>query len=301
LVSLAKIKSWCHSQGIDLIDAHTGKAHGIIHALRWLGVKQPMVVHRRIPDPPAANWFTKRKYCGPSIQKFVPISHAISMSLQNYGVNPSRIQLVYSAVDERPYATLNQQDCRSGVRRELDLPPDATLICAMARLAADKGHTCLVAAAALILQRFPHITFALAGEGPERSIIESRIQELGIGRNFRVLGFRKDVARLMTAADIFVHPSLEEGLGTIVLEAGLAGVPIVASRVGGIPEFIEDQRGGILTTPGDAPALADAVLTMLQQPQRARDLAKNNAHLASTRHHRQTMVEGNIRVYQSLL
>jgi glycosyltransferase involved in cell wall biosynthesis len=299
--SLLQIKSWCKARKVDLIDAHTGKAHGITSSLRWFGINHPVVVHRRIPDPPAKNWFTKQKYIGPSVQKFVPISRAIATSLTQYGVDETRIELVYSAVDERPYQGLNKDECRVSVRRELGLADDAILVCSMARLAPDKGHVCLVSAAAQIVRRLPNATFVLAGEGDERAHIEKRMSELALGHRFRLLGFRKDVSRLMMAADLFVHPSLEEGLGTIVLEAGLACVPIIASRVGGIPEFVEDQRGGILTTAGDPALLAEAIATMLQNPQRAREMASHNALLASTRHHRQTMVKGNVSVYSSLL
>jgi len=287
---------------VSLIDAHDGRGHTLAVLAKLIGRKQrdvKLTVHRRIPDAPSGNLFTRFKYRGRTVDLFVAISNAIKDSLRRYGVSDNRLTTVYSCVDERPYSGVSRDAARAAVRGEFRVI--GPLICAMARLAPDKGHRVLIAAAKIVHEQTPDVTFVIAGIGSEEAHLRELIQTHGMRDIVHLAGFRRDVPQLMLAADLFVHPSLEEGLGTIVLEAGLAGVPIVASAVGGIPEFVTNEVGGLLVPPGDPAQLAAAIQRTIRDRALAARLASANHDSVTSRHHRNAMVDGNISVYRRLL
>ena len=104
---------------------------------------------------------------------------------------------------------------------------------------------------------------SLIGDGPDRSMIEAELEQLGLGDSVRLLGDRSDVPRLLAAADVFVCSSRSEGMPISIIEAMAAGLPVVASAVGGVPEMVDDERTGLLVAPGAAAALADALARLI--------------------------------------
>lgn len=128
-----------------------------------------------------------------------------------------------------------------------------------ARLHSQKGHTYLLQAAALL----PGLVFALAGDGPDRGTLESQARTLGLEGRVRFLGQRGDIARLLAVCDLFVLPSLYEGLPVSVLEAMAAGKPIVATDIGGTNEAVVHGETGLLVSPGNHHELAAAIQRML--------------------------------------
>jgi glycosyltransferase involved in cell wall biosynthesis len=151
------------------------------------------------------------------------------------------------------------------LRAELAIPADGTLAVAVGRLSVEKAHVTLLEAAA----RVPRLFVAIAGGGPLEAELRARAAQLGLEGRLRLLGQRDDVADLYACADIFVHPSLREGLPLAILEAAACGAPIVASAVGEIPEVLEGCAVG-LVPPGDPVALADALARATFDPAAAR-------------------------------
>src|SRR5207247_1768501 len=145
---------------------------------------------------------------------------------------------------------------REEARRSLGLPQQGPLIGAVGRLSPEKGQNVLLQALPSVLAAFPQAACVLAGEGPARAALEAEARRLGIGDRVVFLGLRRDVPMVLAALDLFVQPSIYEGFGLSLLEAMAAGLPVVASRVGGIPELIEDGRTGLLVPPQDSMALA---------------------------------------------
>jgi glycosyltransferase involved in cell wall biosynthesis len=142
---------------------------------------------------------------------------------------------------------------------------------AAGRLTPIKGYDRLIAAFAGLRGSHPLVRLEIAGDGPSRDDLQRQVAQLGLGGAVTFLGWVNDIATAMTRWTIFLQPSLEEALGITVLQAMAAGLPVVASDVGGIPEIVEDGVTGRLVAPGDASALATAMAEMLSQPeQRAR-------------------------------
>jgi len=157
------------------------------------------------------------------------------------------------------------------------------VIAAVAVQRPGKGLDRLIAALPAIRQRHPDAILLLVGDGPERPALETMAANLGLSRYVRFAGVRHDVPRLLTAAAVFVLPSLTEALPTALAEAMAAGVPVIGSAVGGIPEMIQDGVTGILVPPGDVDALAAAVADVLDQPARVGELVRAARRLVETR------------------
>ncbi len=193
----------------------------------------------------------------------VAVSEAQARYIESrFGVRPARVFAVHNAVDAEAFP--NERHGSDDLRAEFGIPPGAPVVVSAGRLSPEKGHRHLVAAASEALAVCPDARFLLVGEGPERARLESEVSRLGLGRRVLLVGFRKDVARFLLAADLVVLPSLTEGLPNVLLEAAAAGRARVATAVGGVPEVIEHGVSGLLVAPADPAALANAIAACLR-------------------------------------
>lgn len=172
----------------------------------------------------------------------------------------SKCYLVYNGVVTKRFENLPSKE---EIRRILGLSQEYIIITTVARLVPQKGHVFLLEAAREIVSKFKNVRFLLVGDGGLRAQLECRVSSLGLAEYVFFLGQRTDVPQILAASDIFVLPSLWEGLGLVLVEAGLAGLPVVATRVDGIVEVVEDGRSGFLVPPGDSRALAEALQALL--------------------------------------
>lgn len=162
---------------------------------------------------------------------------------------------------------------RRAARAELGLPAveaDAELVVAVGNLYPVKDHATLVRA----LAGLPGVHAAIAGRGDEEANLRALARQCGVADRLHLLGLRDDVERIFAAADVFVQPSRSEGLPLAVLEAMAAGLPVVATRVGGMPEAVQEGETGYLVPPSSPEALADALRTVLGAPDRGRSLGR---------------------------
>lgn len=172
----------------------------------------------------------------------------------------------------------NGLDLRAFRRPARQQPPRRVAV--VANLRPGKGHDVLIDAAVEVLRHQPDATFEAIGDGSERNRLMARARARQVGRAFTFAGHREDIPARLAETDIFVFPSLSEALPNAVLEAMAAGLPIVASNVGGIPELISHERTGLLVAPGDAAALAASLLRVMTEPSLAARLG-NAARVAA--------------------
>ncbi len=175
---------------------------------------------------------------------------------------PSRFEVIPSGVDLAAFAPPADRRAR---RRELGLPEDAPLAGIVAALRPEKNHALFVEAAARVLARLPGARFVIVGDGPERATVESLVARAGVGDAVRLLGARRDVARLWGALDVAVlssHPVVET-LPVTLLEAHACGVPAVSTDVGSVRDVVVEGGTGFLVPPGDGAALADRIARLL--------------------------------------
>jgi len=154
-------------------------------------------------------------------------------------------------------------------------PPDATVIGSVGWLTDIKGHRFLVDAVAQLKQEYPQLHLVILGSGDQHDALLYQAGNAGISQSVHLVGHREDVERALAGMDGFVLPSLNEGMGRALIEAMAAGLPVIASRVGGIPALIEDEKNGLLVPAGDSLALAVALRRILSDPPWAFTLGRN--------------------------
>ena len=169
-----------------------------------------------------------------------------------------RSRLMYNALNFQRFQSV-PTDNRRVIRSQLGIPDDARVIGTVGRLVPQKGHTFLLQAAALLVRRFPNLHLIIVGTGPLEKALKKEAHTLGIGHIVHWLGSRQDVEGLLTAFDLFVLPSLWEGLSTVILESLAAGVPVVATCVSGTTELLDKGALGVLVRPANAWALAEGI------------------------------------------
>ena len=217
----------------------------------------------------------------PRLDAVVCVSKAQADKVRCAGVPDAKIAVVQNAVDAEAFVEPSAEK-RAEIARWFAQPP-RWLIGAAGRFSPEKGFADFVEAAALVVSQRPEAGFTLFGDGPLRAVLEQRIAQRGLQGKFVLAGFRNDLSRLLPNLDVAVMSSYTEGLPVILLEAGAACVPAVATAVGGIPEVLDDGQNGYLVPPGDASALAQRIVALLDhESQRqamglaARDRVRNN-------------------------
>jgi glycosyltransferase involved in cell wall biosynthesis len=179
---------------------------------------------------------------------------------------PNSTSVIHSGVDLHRFGEGEKQ--RTKKRKELGVPPDSLVIGYVGWLIPIKGVTYLVSAMAKIAEKYPKSILVLVGKGDDKGEEEIKLKEqaerAGLTDKVLFLGWRPDVDKIIGCFDIFVLPSLNEGMGRVLVEAMAARLPIVASSVGGIPDLIKDGKNGLLVPPEDSSALEKAISALLE-------------------------------------
>lgn len=261
-------------RSFDIVHTHDLWSNLIgVPAARLAGI--PAIVSSR-RDLSHFDWYEgKRRVClkwiqnlgGAIVTNAGPIRDAL---LEEDRFNPEKVRVIHNGVDVAKFKSARNERVR--------LFPDAgdgKLVVLVGNMHTDvKGHPWLIAAAPAVLEQFPETRFVLVGDGEQRTSFEQQAQELGVLRNFLFLGRRSDIAEILASCDIAVLPSRAEGLPNAVLEYMAAGLPVIASRVGGNAELVQDGTTGILVPSEDSPALSAALLKLLSDPSLTRRLAQ---------------------------
>jgi len=193
-----------------------------------------------------------------------------------FGVPESKVENIGVGTDlERIESARPNEE----LRRDLGLG-DSKVVGIVAKLSPVKGHRHFLKAAAFMSKAYEDVNFLIVGDGPERTRLERTADELGLSEKVHFIGVRDDVPAVLKLMDVLVVSSLSEGSPNVVLEGMAAGVPVVAMRVGGVPEVVEDGVSGLLVDPGDAPGLSNAVLGLLNDADRAREMGKKGRAIA---------------------
>ncbi|MFP5264735.1 MAG: glycosyltransferase [Blastocatellia bacterium] len=193
------------------------------------------------------------------------------------------------------------RDLHDRVCRELELDVDSRLVGMVARLQPVKGHRFFLEAAARVIDKEPKARFVLVGDGPLKSDIEGQAANLGLQGRVRLLGDRPDAARLAASFDLLVLSSLHEGLPNAVMEAMAAGVPVVATTVGGTKELIVDGETGYLVPPADSDALSERIAFALANTADRRRVAEAARRFIGAEFGMGRMVESVEKLYDELM
>ena len=176
---------------------------------------------------------------------------------------PAKVRCILNGVDLDRFSPRNPP---AGLRASLGLPEEAPVVGSVGRFVAYKGYTYLIEAAQLVQKKVPETHWVLVGDGELRADLEKQCLDLGPPGMVHFVGWQERVADYLALFDLFVLPSLGEHFGRVLLEAMAMAKPVVATNAGGVPEIVVHGETGLLVPPGDAAAMAEAVMTLLQDP-----------------------------------
>lgn len=231
--------------------------------------------------------------------RLIAISAHIRRTLvEGYGVGAGSITTVLNGVNVSRFSG-EPDTLRREIRSELGIALQSPIVMGVAALIPQKGFGDFLLAAAQVVVRKPDVAFVIVGDGPQDGALREQAQQLGIAAKVRFTGLRSDVHRLMPAADVIVVPSVwQEPAGLVVLEAMAAARPVVATRVGGIPEYLEEAASGILVEPRMPQQIADAVLRLLDSPETAAAMGAAGRRRVLQLFSMERWAEETIRVYE---
>jgi len=281
----------------QIVHAHDPHAVSMSSLALSFGAPEPRpktIASRRVDFHLQSHAFSQWKYR--QVDGFIAASQAIKNILISDGIPAARIDVVHDGIDvariqHRPAVDLHA---------EYWLPHGVPVIVNVGALVGHKGQKFLIDAMPLVLRDVPDAHLVIFGEGELRAALEKQIKQLALGKRVLLPGFREDVMSLMKAADLFVMSSITEGLGSAVLDAMAMGHAVVGTKAGGIPEAIVDEATGLLVEPGDAKALAAAIVRLLKDAELRKQFgdagrARVEAHFGVDR-----LVEGTLSVYERI-
>lgn len=216
------------------------------------------------------------RLCGNVIAVSDSIKHELSLS----GVCTHRIKVLPNAVHLRA-TEIEMREYRKSKRKDLNLSSNDRLIGYLGRVSKEKGLRYLIDAVAQLIKGGKRLKLLIVGEGPDERNLEEQVSRLNLGSKVIFAGFQKSIEPWLASMDLFVLPSLTEGTPMALLEAMSAGLPVVASAVGGIPKIITDRVNGILTAPGDCDCLRDGILSIIDDTEFRNSISMNGSKAVS--------------------
>jgi glycosyltransferase involved in cell wall biosynthesis len=249
---------------VDVVHAHQYTPFFYAMAARLLYRRPPVLFTehgRHFPDHPRRKRMLVNRLLLERRDRVIGVGGAVRDALiLNEGIPAPRVQVIYNGIDTAAFS--NGYHEHEPIRRELGVGPRDFVLLQVARLDYLKDHATAIRTMQRLVPRMPNVRLVLVGEGPERGKTQALIDQYQLGAHVRFLGLRKDVARLLRVADLFLLTSISEGIPLTVIEAMAAGVPVVSTRVGGLPEVVEDGVTGALVDAGDDAALAERIWSL---------------------------------------
>lgn len=228
---------------------------------------------------------------------------AISPQVENHliadlKVSKEKVFLILNGLDLNDFPMIDEPMRKAArIHHRLSASPVIGII---ARLSEVKGHDVLICAMKSVSERFPSALLLIVGEGKLEESLKKRVGELGLQDHVRFYPIVNRTFEMLSLFDVFVMPSLQEGLGLSVMEAQAAGVPVVASRVGGILSLIEDGKTGRLVAPQDAQELARAIIGLLENRAAAQGMGQAAREFIAKNFSSRTMVEKTLEMYRTV-
>jgi glycosyltransferase involved in cell wall biosynthesis len=295
---------WLRRRGIALFhQQRTGPYHGKWAVLAAKAARVPVVVATEHQSAYPLQGLARHlnSLADRMVDRLIVVSHSDWQSqMAHSGRSADKVTVIHNGIDIKRYYTYSAEDLRAH-RQALGLDPEAPLIGSVARLARQKGLEYLLQAAALLRQKVPDLHVLMVGDGPCRQMLEEEARRLGIIDRTCFLGFQRDVTPYLPLLDVFVMPSRFESFGLTLVEAMAVSLPVVASRVGAIPEVVADGETGLLVPVEDAEALASAIDTYLSNPDLRQQSGRAGRQRAEKLFSVEAMAQHAISLYQELL
>ncbi|MHB1127623.1 MAG: GT4 family glycosyltransferase PelF [Bacillota bacterium] len=291
---------------IQIVHTHGIKA-GLVG--RWAAARAgvPAVVAtvhnflygEKVPPWRRAAYTAAQRWLARGTDHFITVSQALAGEItRKEGAPPERVSTIYNGIDLGRFQMIIDYARK---KQELGLQVKAPVVGTVARLIPQKGVDCFLRAALIVKFFMPDVQFLIVGDGPQRQELEEEARSMNLAHDVVFTGFRSDVPQILPLLNVFVAPSLSEGLSIATLEAMAARRPVVASAVGGLKEIVIPGRTGLLVEPNDPEALADAVLGLLKSPRKAQAYGTSAREMVEQKFQVQTMVKQTENIYERLI
>jgi len=303
------LRHFLEKQKIGLIHAHGYKTNFYVLAAT-AGKKIPCVTtcHNWLGDESKMRFYSwLDKSLLKRFDRVVAVSDPVMREIQKHGTASKKVVKILNGIDVDRFINTGN---RARLKEELGIPENARVIGTVGRLSEEKGHMHLFEAAVTVMERCPKVVFLVVGDGPLRPYLEEKSKEFadtarvktGISETpFIFAGVRQDMPAIYSIMDIFILPSLNEGLPMVLLEAMASQKPVIATNVGAVPKVIENGYSGILVPPGDIESLAEAIIDLLSNPRKAGVFAAHARERVEQEFSSKRMAERYIEVYKDVL
>jgi glycosyltransferase involved in cell wall biosynthesis len=288
----------CRNNKIDILHLHTSKSHTVGVLSTLYGHDAKLVLTRRVDNEIGKNFLSRWKYNHPRIKRIMTVSDKIREIVKPVLKNPGKSITVHSGVDALRFE--NHREKRN-LRDEYRIAPGEALIGNTSAIAKHKDYITFVNTCEWLTGKGFKCRFMIIGEGPEQNNIRNYITARNLSRNIIMTGFRKDIPLILPGLDIFLMTSVTEGLGTSILDAFAARIPVVATRAGGIPEMVIDGETGLLADPGDSVGLGQNILRIAGDNGLRNLLTTNAYRLLCTEFTKSAMANKVMGVYKEIL
>jgi len=289
LAAAFRIRQLIKRYHCDILHSHTSHAHSLAY-LASIGTVDFSIFRHSFLKLSGLKYRLLADY-------YIAISHKIKDVLLHDGIADQRVFVVHSGIDPQRFKQARGDHLLS----EFDIGQNQQVVINVAHLAGHKGQKYLVRAIPQVLAKLPDTRFFIVGQGELMDELKETASALGLNRELVFTGFRDDVADFYRIADLFVMSSVQEGLGTAVLDALALAKPVVATNTGGLPEIIQDGKTGRLVAPADPAALAEGIVEMLTRTEAAKAMAEAGRAMVQNFFSTDAMVENNIKVYKKVL
>lgn len=299
-LNILKLARYIKEKRIDIIHTHMYFANtfGRIAAIL---AKTPVIISTAY-----SNYFEYKKrniLMEKFLSRFTDKIIAASNSIKEFTVKQQKISaekfvVIYDCAATEKFS----RKIEAGkIKEELAIDPDYSVVGCVARMVDVKGHAYLIQAAKEVLREYPKVKFLLVGDGPLKEELKSLSEKLGLEKNIIFTGMRRDIPEMLSVMDIFVLPSsLREGCPLSILEAMAMSKPIVATRIGGVPEEVSDGQSGILVAPKDAESLARGIIKLISDKDKAKEMGRVGRKIFEDKFSKEIMLNNIESLYEDL-
>lgn len=261
--AIFKLKNILKREKCNLVHSNKYKADIIsLIAARMMGIPIITTVHGWCSEDLKARIYEKMQaFSWRFFNQVICVSEFYRQKALSFGVSKDKVTVVHNSIVTGDYKTIQSKG--TYLLDKYGIPADHFVIGIIGRLSLEKGHCYFIEAANKLAQKIPNISFVIAGDGKEKQNIKELIDKFNLEKRVYMLGHIKNIKEIYALSNAVVISSLREGLPTVLLEAMLYGIPVVATRVGGIPEVIQDKIEGLLVPAEDSQAIADSLESLI--------------------------------------
>ncbi len=298
ILTAFSINKICIENKIDILHIHTSVGHAAGVLSRFFGHKTHLILARRVDNPVKDNMISKWKYNHPSIKKIITVSNAIKKILSKKLKDKSKCITIYDGVDVNKF---KHEDGINYFRENYSIGKDQIIIGNTSALADHKDYFTFINTAEYLIRKGLNAKFFIIGEGPERKNIENYISVKNLNKHVVLTGFLHIIKDILPSLDVFLFTSKTEGLGSSILDAFACGVPVVATKAGGIPEMVNHGYNGLLSDVKDYKNLAENILMLLDDYTLRKKIIQNARKTVNEKFSKEITAEKTMDVYVDIL